>query len=66
MTDSRATDAAAHRAADAVAHALPLTQMRLIFLMALWLYRHADALGPAALNELADKLRPLRKESDFG
>ena len=62
-TDTRR--AALNRARDAVSHALPVTpreHVQQVASLCLWLSDWADELGPAALDDLANRLRPLRKE----
>jgi hypothetical protein len=64
-TINAARGAALHRAKDAFAHALPVTAREHVHHVAsvcLWLSDWADELGPAALDDLANRLRPLRKE----
>lgn len=61
-TDTRT---ALRRARDAYAHAVPTTpreHLQECMAVSLWLGDWAEELGPAALDDLADRLRPLRKE----
>jgi hypothetical protein len=62
-TTTDATREALRRARDAYAHAVPTTpREHLQEIVAMSLSDWADELGPAALDDLANRLRPLRKE----